>query len=964
MSTTISEFWNLLAASRLLTPEQLQQLQGDFQRVKGAAGSNAKMLVEWLVSQNALSRYQTQILMAGRSGPFFFGDYKVYDRLDGIGQGTMFRALHSTTGHPVVLQFLSGAITQNANQWAAAVARVQQESGVVHRHIQRCFEPVDLRTHKFLVLEDVRGQSLSERMKGGPLPPGEACNVVRQVALAVAHCHQIGRAHGNLQAELVWMETNGSVKLLSDPLDVLAAQPADRADYMAPELTTAGKSPDSLTDVYSLGCLLFAGVAGRAPFAGGDVAQKMQRHANEAMEPLTKFGASNELNSVASYMMGKNPTVRLQTVAAVIEQITPHCDPALMAAAPVAPPASLGGYESAIRAKQSQLTQTATAVAAAPASNPRLGPRMENVAPSISGDTADGEKPSALAYRRKKDKTTPIILAAVGGAVALVLLLGFFALGGNGDQVAGGGDGEGTGGGNGGAQTNGGGAQGGQTGGSGSQGTGGDGSSGGSGAAGPPGALWAPPSQGAPLTLKYAPPGGQIIFALRPAAMVESAEGKRVLDALDNAMGPGNPSARQKWEEAAGFSFAGIKRLLVTVHGNDGQYPRFSFVVTPKEAISQVDLINKWGEANISKVEGRDILQVGSRAFFIPADFGEKNTFVMGQLEDVREVAISGGAEPALRRETRQLLASTNSDLHFTMLFAPNFFFSDGLPLFQGSRRRMLEPMKWLLGEDLKSGAVSLDFGSYAYGEIRLIGQAEKDSLTLAREMKARVADIPDRLEKYIATQINPPAYWRRVAFRVPSMIDFVHGYTRVGDEDGQAVVNFALPPQAAHNLAFAGAMLVVSQPGGGPAVAVKTPTQTPKTIDELLASKITISFGQNSLEFAARDIRDDIKETYKPTIPFDIKIIGADLQKDGITRNQQIVGFDHSDKSLADVLTALVMKANPITTVKDPSETDQKLIWVVTGDPASPTDKIILITTRAAAAEADYELPKPFQPK
>jgi hypothetical protein len=66
----------------------------------------------------------------------------------------------------------------------------------------------------------------------------------------------------------------------------------------------------------------------------------------------------------------------------------------------------------------------------------------------------------------------------------------------------------------------------------------------------------------------------------------------------------------------------------------------------------------------------------------------------------------------------------------------------------------------------------------------------------------------------------------------------------------------------------------------------------------------------------------------------------------------------------VGEILTALVMKANPITTVKDPSEKDQKLLWVVGPDPEDPTKTIVLITTRQKAEERKYNLPAPFSGK
>jgi hypothetical protein len=113
------------------------------------------------------------------------------------------------------------------------------------------------------------------------------------------------------------------------------------------------------------------------------------------------------------------------------------------------------------------------------------------------------------------------------------------------------------------------------------------------------------------------------------------------------------------------------------------------------------------------------------------------------------------------------------------------------------------------------------------------------------------------------------------------------------------------------------------------------------------------------------RDIADDVRANLLKgsTVEFDIKLIGKDMEKDGITRNQSIVDFKQDDKTVAEVLTAMVMKANA-PNQPDPSVPDQKLIWVVAPDPDKPARQIILITTRAAAEREKYKLPAPFQPK
>src|SRR5688572_22608551 len=118
MSLGISDFWKLLIQSQLLTHEQCQHLNAKFVQSigkpeAGKAEPSGKTLAEWLVRQKILTKYQAKILLAGRPGPFLYGDYKIYDRVEGGRLSGMFRAVHSATNHPVILKFLSGQVTQS-----------------------------------------------------------------------------------------------------------------------------------------------------------------------------------------------------------------------------------------------------------------------------------------------------------------------------------------------------------------------------------------------------------------------------------------------------------------------------------------------------------------------------------------------------------------------------------------------------------------------------------------------------------------------------------------------------------------------------------------------------------------------------------------------------------------------------------------------------------------------------------
>ncbi len=193
MAVSPEEFWKLIAESRVLSEGECRKLAADFGQVKGAAvQGNSRTLAEWLIAQRMLTRYQAKFLLKGHPGPFVFDDYLVRDRA-GDRASARFHAVHVPTGHPVLLQFLSGPMVQDPHQWAAVIDRVRRHAMLTHPNLSRCFELVDLTTHKFLVTENLPGEPITDRIaRDGPMAPRKACRFVGQAALALDAMHQSG----------------------------------------------------------------------------------------------------------------------------------------------------------------------------------------------------------------------------------------------------------------------------------------------------------------------------------------------------------------------------------------------------------------------------------------------------------------------------------------------------------------------------------------------------------------------------------------------------------------------------------------------------------------------------------------------------------------------------------------------------------------------------------------------------
>lgn len=1035
---SIPEFWRLAMESRLFSTQQLESLRAEYAQVKGASDQgNIKTLTEWLVARGALSRYQAKILSGGRSGPFYYGDYKVYDRLEAGRWAGLFRAAHVLNGHPVLLEFLTGPLTQDARLWSDTRARVAAYSQVKHPYVARIHELVDLVSFKFLAREDPRGQSLAEYLAGaGGKRPGanESCRLVREAALALAELHGRRLVHGDLRPGQLWLTEDVHLKVLLDPLsppgpfrpEVAAgdARMMARADYLAPELSRPDRLPDRLSDIYALGCVFYELLSGRPPFAGGDPSSKLERHARQPIEPLEPRGVPQPIAQVVAYMMAKNPSVRYQQAGIVAEQLEAFIDPARL---PLRPhqPGSLAAYEAAMERKAGAAGQQPPAASGAAAASSPSASHSAPPAPviAVTGsptpvpagaqttraagpalEIVGGGPPVSASPRTAKSSRkqhSPLRIAAWlggAGAVLIVLLLIFNSLGGSGSS----GDTE-TAEGTGVAEA--------------TTGTRDSGSAGTGGASGPAGEqlasptaagnpagtprpapggevplagtqpaespepagsaadevrrvavvpddgklLWASPTAGPPIRLNYFPPGGQIFLQARPAEMLASEQARLVLEAL----GPRFQNTRSAWESAAGVPLEQVERLLIGFYDDGEQLPRPFHAVWLAESAERQALLSGWGNP-VEVREGNAVYYRGpGHSYWIP-DEADAPSFLMGAEAEIQVSAQLQGAIPPLRRGMGPLLASSDTQRHFTLLAAPSYLSTsvlrDGRDFYFGAPRPLRTSLEWLLGDDLQAVLVSMHFEDPSYWEMRLYSSLNRDYHTLAGDMRDRIAEIPAAVERHIVG-LNPHPYWRMVAFRYPAMVRFLHEHTRIGAEDDQAVINGMLPGVAAHNLVFGGEMLLGAGSAAPVAVAA-APKSGPRTIEEVLDLKMDLMFDQTSLEFSMRDLAADIQETHSPQFDFGITILGDDLKLEGITRNQQIRDFNQQGKTVAEILTALVMKANPVTTVQSPSEDDQKLVWVVGQDPDNPSRKIVLITTRSAAEAKNYTLPAPFRPQ
>jgi serine/threonine protein kinase len=251
------------------------------------------------------------------------GRFQLLGKLGGGGMGLVWRAYDLALHREVALKevrsggpgdpedYSTGNIMrERVLREARALARLHHPNVVTIFHV---IDVTELR-HPWLVMELVTGGSLEQRLREGPLDPGDAARIGRGVLAALTAAHEAGIQHRDVKPGNVLLRPDGTpvltdfgIAALQDSTPLTATGSIiGSPEYMAPE-RLHGREGDPASDLWSLGVLLYVAVEGYNPLHRATTMATLAAVMDAAIPQPTRAG---RLTPALAAMLTRDPSAR------------------------------------------------------------------------------------------------------------------------------------------------------------------------------------------------------------------------------------------------------------------------------------------------------------------------------------------------------------------------------------------------------------------------------------------------------------------------------------------------------------------------------------------------------------------------------------------------------------------------------------------------------------------------------
>jgi len=265
------------------------------------------------------------------------GPYEIQSPLGAGGMGEVYKAKDTRLDRTVAVKVLPQHLSSSAEVRQRFEREAKAIAALSHPHICSLYDVGREGETEYLVMELLEGETLSQRLTKGPLPPELTLKCGIEIADALDRAHRQGIVHRDLKPGNI-MLTKSGVKLLDFGLakamapatqqSALTSLPTQAGgapltekgtilgtfQYMAPE-QLEGKDADARSDIFAFGAVLYETATGKKAFSGTSQASLISAIMKEDPAPISSVQPMTPpaLDRVVRTCLAKDPDERWQS---------------------------------------------------------------------------------------------------------------------------------------------------------------------------------------------------------------------------------------------------------------------------------------------------------------------------------------------------------------------------------------------------------------------------------------------------------------------------------------------------------------------------------------------------------------------------------------------------------------------------------------------------------------------------
>jgi len=249
--------------------------------------------------------------------------YELLDYLDSSSKRIAFRARNVAKLRIEQLQILPDSLRDDPERSARFFRESRILATLQHPNILTCHGVLEIGGHLAISVEALEAVTLADRLELGPMPIEEAVRAILQILAAADAAHSAGVVHREISPANILITPENLVKLTGfaaaktadDPSVTRAGTLVGSATYTAPEVFHGSSALDPRIDIYAIGCVFYALVTGRPPFAQKNDYEVMMAHVQTIPEPPSRLNPAinGVLDAVICKALSKHPDARYQS---------------------------------------------------------------------------------------------------------------------------------------------------------------------------------------------------------------------------------------------------------------------------------------------------------------------------------------------------------------------------------------------------------------------------------------------------------------------------------------------------------------------------------------------------------------------------------------------------------------------------------------------------------------------------